>query len=625
MLLTVSLLASGAIPADPAAPQEVKGDPYEQGRKLVESGDIGSALSLWVDAREKLAGAGFEDPRVARAFVETVAKYGLNDYAEMATDMFYWGFSGGPGPPGAGTGDEIRAEGRRTFVLADSLVAGHWAAVGRDDPGSLAMAIKRFWIERDPTPSTPVNERLVEHWQRIARAREMFVYNHSSPYRTDDRGVFWVKYGLPDEITRGHAAVDAREEALYDITGYLRMAMDVSPQFEIWRYGTIHPGEATYFLFGNTDGTGPFKHVEGLHRMLPGNSWVRAGRRRIRPSDVLQLVYYADLARAGGPFLRRYEELDRIWLASGRGPSDGALDAATTRFSAHDALEATRPRPPVRSDLDDSPRSALSAQAVRILNGEEPRLLALAVTSPRWTVNMDSAAAGQGLDLAAYTARSTALVRNGRLDEMLRADMVGLGDEHDLFKLVVRHVKSMRHLTVVAEHAVAGGRADSARSVLPGQQHFDLGAPLSRRTREVEVSDLLVGLPADEGSHAGEWDWPLLPGTRFWREDVLRVYFEAYHPAGAAADRRRNLELRITIVPGGRLGTLDPPTPATIEGGELASIGIVLQSRAPDDAHFFDLDLRNEPAGLLWVVIETTDRETGATHFRTTPVTLLEN
>lgn len=625
VVLAISWPVSGAVPSGPD-PREKERDSYEQGLELLASGDIGGALSLWAEAREKLAGAGIEDPRIARAFVEAVAKYGLDDYAEVATDVFYWGFSGGPGPPGAATGDEIRAEGRRTFALADSLVAEHWAAVGRDDPASLAMAIKRFWIERDPTPSTPVNERLVEHWQRIAHARKMFVYNHSSPYRTDDRGTFFVKYGLPDEITRGHAAVDAKEEAMYDISGYLRMAMDVSPQFEIWRYGTIHPGEATYFLFGNTGGTGPFEHVEGLHQMLPGNSWTRAGRRRIRPGDVLQLVYYADLARAGGPFLRRYEELDRIWLASGRGPSAGALDAATTRFLTDDALDAMRPRPPAHSALDDLPRSVLSAQAVRILSDAEPRLLALAVTSPLWAVNADSAAIGdRDFDLAPYAARSTAVVRNGRLDEMLRADMIGTGDERDLFELVVRHVKPMRHLTVVAEHTVAGDQADSARRVLPGQQHFDLGEPLSRATREVEVSDLLVGLPPDAESAAGTWDWPLLPGTRFWRADVLRVYFEAYHPAGAPADRPRNLELRITVVPGGRLGTLDPPTPATIAAGELASIGITLQSRAPDDAHFFDLDLRNEPAGLLWVVIETTDPETGTTHFRTTPVTLLEN
>ena len=624
-LFAACWLASGAVPTGPDT-HEAGSDSYGQGLALIESGDIQGALSLWIEARENMAGTGVEDPRIARAFVEAVAKYGLEDYEEMSTDMFYWGFSGGPGPPGTDTGEEIRAEGRRTFVLADSLVAEHWAEVGRDDPASLAMAIKRFWIERDPTPSTLVNERLIEHWQRIARARRRFVFNHSSPYRTDDRGTFFVKYGAPDEITRGHASVDAYEEALYGIAGYIRMRVDVSPQFEIWRYATIRPGETTYFLFGNTDGTGPFEHVEGLHRMLPTNARTWAGsRRRFRIADVLQLTYYAELARAGGPFALRYEELDRIWLGSGRGPATGALDAATNRFFTDDNLEARRPRPPTRSEYDDSPKSVLSAQLVRILDGADPRLLALAVSSPRWISGTDPLATAGEFDLGAYTARSTAMVRDGQLDEMLRADMVGANQEGDLFKLVLRHVLAMRHLSIVAEHAVAGGEAEPTRRVLPGHQHFVIGEPLRRGAGETEVSDLLVGLPPQEGYDAGEWEWPLLLATRFWRDDPLRVYFEIYHPTSAPADSLRELELRITIVPGGKLATLDPPTPATIAGGELASIGITLQSRAPNDAHFFDLDLRNEPAGLLWVVIEATDPETGAARFRTTPVTLLEN
>ena len=624
-VLTASGLASGPTPAG-LCPQETERDSYGSGLALIESGDVEGALSLWIAARDTLAAAGVEDPRIARGFVEAVAGYGLEDFEEIATDMFYWGFSGGPEPPGTGIGEEIRAEGRRTFALADSLVAGHWEAVGRDDPASLAMAIKQFWIERDPTPATPINERLLEHWRRVAYARQHFVYNHSSPYRTDDRGIFHVKYGAPDKITRGHATVDAYEEALYDLPGYLRMAVDRAPQFEIWLYWTIHLGEATYFLFGNTDGTGPFRHVQGLHQMLPRNSWDRSVNRRIRTSDVLQLVYYADLARAGGPFASRYDELHRIWLASGRGPATGALEAASYRFIDDDDRQARRVRPPAHSEYDDSPRSVLSAQLVRILDGADPRLLALAVSSPRWTAIADTDGAfGGGLGLASYRARSTAVVRDGRLDEMLRADMIGANDEGDLFKLVLRHVKRMRHLSVVAEHTVAGGRADSSRAVLPGHQHFAIAEPLRRGAAEFEVSDLLVGLPPREGYDAGEWEWPLLAGTRFWREDVLRVYFEVYHPADAPADTRRNLELRITIVPGGKLGTLDPPTPASIATAELASIGIALQSRAPDEAHFFDLDLRNEPAGLLWLVIEATDPETGTTRFRTTPVTLLEN
>lgn len=627
-LCLVVLAAWHPAPGAPAfGPQsrDMGNQPYDKGLALIDAGDVEGALALWIEARVNLAAAGIDDPRIGRAFVEAVARYGPEDYGEIATDVFYWGFSGGPGPPGAHSGEEIRAEGRRTFALADSLVAEHWGEVGREDPASLALAIKQFWIERDPTPATPVNERLLEHWRRVAHAREKYVYNHESPYRTDDRGTFHVKYGEPDDITRGHASVDAYEEALYDIPGYLRMAVDRSPQFEIWRYEAVRPREATYFLFGNTDGAGPFRHVEGLHRMLPSNSWTRSGNRRIRTSDVLQLFYYADLAEAGGPFALRYQELDRLWLASGRGPATGAFDAATSRFSTADVREARRPRPPARSDYDDSPTSVLSGQLVRILDGAEPRLLALAVSSPRWTPSMTPAVTGGKLDLAAYTTRSTAIVRDRDLNELLRAGMIGANNEGDLFKLVVRHIGAMRHLSVAVEHAGAGGEADSARRVLPGQQHFRIGEPLWRGASEFEVGDLLVGLPPPEGYDTGDWEWPLLPGTRFWRDDPLRVHFEIYHPANAPADTLRNLELQITIVPGGRLGTLDPPTPATIAAGELASIGVSLQSRAPDDAHFFDLDLRNEPAGLLWVVIRATDPETGATRFRTAPVTLLEN
>lgn len=623
VVLAASWLAPGATAVGPQI-REPGDQAYGEGVALIESGDVEGALSLWIQARVNLAAAGLEDPRIARAFVEAVAQYGLEDYEEISADMFYWGFSGGSGPHGTDTGEEIRAEGRRTFVLVDSLVAEHWAAVGRDDPASLARAIKQFWIERDPTPATPVNERLLEHWRRVAHARQKFVYNNTSPYRTDDRGTFFVKYGPPEDITKGHASVDAYEEALYGLSANLRMSVDRSPQFEIWLYWTIRPGEDTYFLFGNTDGTGPFKHVEGLHRMLPFNSWRRSANTRTRTGDVLALAYYADLASAGGPFARRYDELHRIWTASGRGPPRGALEAASHRFVDDDNREAARPRPPTRSEYDDSPKSVLSAQVLRVLDGAEPRLLALAVSSPRWSLGTDPDATGGPIGLPGYTARGTAVVRDDNLDEMLRADMVAANDEGDLFKLVLRHIDAMRHLSLAAEHAVAGGEEASARGALPGHRHFDIGEPLRRGAGEFEVSDLLVGLPPQEGYDQGDWEWPLLPGTRFWRDDPLRVHFEIYHPTSAPADTPRKLELRITMVPGGKLGTLDPPTPAATASEELASIGVTLQSRAPDDAHFFDLDLRNEPAGLLWVVIQATDPETGATRFRTAPVTLLE-
>ncbi len=56
--------------------------------------------------------------------------------------------------------------------------------------------IRKFWKKRDPTPSTPENERFIEHFRRVKYALESFP-DLIPPYY-DDRGKVYVKYGLPD-------------------------------------------------------------------------------------------------------------------------------------------------------------------------------------------------------------------------------------------------------------------------------------------------------------------------------------------------------------------------------------------------------------------------------------------
>lgn len=56
---------------------------------------------------------------------------------------------------------------------------------------------KKFWKQRDPDPSTPENERLMEHFRRLDFARENFRF--TAPPYYDDRGKTYIKYGQPDE------------------------------------------------------------------------------------------------------------------------------------------------------------------------------------------------------------------------------------------------------------------------------------------------------------------------------------------------------------------------------------------------------------------------------------------
>ncbi len=622
--------------APTATPQiPTTGDPFERGLALLGDGNVEDALSLWIAARDSLLEVGEEDARIATAFIRVVTERELVRYEEIASVVFLWGFSGN-----AATGaarEEILAEGRRTFAVADSTAVEYWDDVGREDPARLARAIKRFWVERDPTPATLLNERLIEHWRRIAFARRNFVYNRTSPYRTDDRGTLYVRYGTPDRVTRGtlgpsQADLRERRVTIDQMSGF-----DVAPQYEIWRYANMHPPDFTYFLFGNTDGTGPFHHVEGVHRLLPPSArLVSASIDGVRPQHFMELFYYQDLARMGGPYGLRYAELDRLWSTSWPRPrpTEGSLEAASRRFIADDQFAARQPVPPPISEFDDRPRSALSAQTARILDAGLPRLLVLAVSSPIWLPSADLEIIGDSLALNAWTASHTVIARDRALAEIARAGMLPADGPGHLSTLLLRHDPGIRHLSVSARHDVHDGGEDTgdapAPGRLPGHEHFAIGAPLlavgdsvAGDSAPFEASDLVVGIAPRPELDLGELPVPLLPATRFWRADLLRVYFELYRPGPVSG--AGTVEVQVHLTPVTRASPAIPLP--TTEELNLETAAIVVPVESPDarGEHFFDLDLRNELPGLLRVVVEITDQATGVTRVRSTPVRLLEN
>ncbi len=57
---------------------------------------------------------------------------------------------------------------------------------------------RTFWSRLDPAPVTEANERLLEHYRRIAHAREFFGA-HRFPW--DARGEAYIRYGAPDHVS----------------------------------------------------------------------------------------------------------------------------------------------------------------------------------------------------------------------------------------------------------------------------------------------------------------------------------------------------------------------------------------------------------------------------------------
>jgi GWxTD domain-containing protein len=58
---------------------------------------------------------------------------------------------------------------------------------------------RRFWIENDPTPSTEINERLLEHYTRVAIADWALSDERRGARGSEtDRGASLIRFGLPD-------------------------------------------------------------------------------------------------------------------------------------------------------------------------------------------------------------------------------------------------------------------------------------------------------------------------------------------------------------------------------------------------------------------------------------------
>ena len=62
--------------------------------------------------------------------------------------------------------------------------------------------LRRFWVKRDPTPGTAVNERQVDFYSRIKEANRRFREGGAAeiPGWRTDRGRIFIKYGPPDEV-----------------------------------------------------------------------------------------------------------------------------------------------------------------------------------------------------------------------------------------------------------------------------------------------------------------------------------------------------------------------------------------------------------------------------------------
>lgn len=114
----------------------------------------------------------------------------------------------------------------------------------------------RFWLQRDPDPSTAVNER----YEEFRKAREYASKFYRTPRFPEgwnsDRGRVLLKYGFPTQIDRAY------------------FNMDGAHPHEIWRYDNVQGG--VIFVFVDQQGTENFVlvHSTALNEIRNEN-WYR--------------------------------------------------------------------------------------------------------------------------------------------------------------------------------------------------------------------------------------------------------------------------------------------------------------------------------------------------------------
>ncbi|GIV49684.1 MAG: hypothetical protein KatS3mg038_0205 [Candidatus Kapaibacterium sp.] len=114
----------------------------------------------------------------------------------------------------------------------------------------------RFWLQRDPDPSTPANERYEEFRKAREYAAQFYRTQRFPQGWNSDRGRVLLKYGFPTQIDRAY------------------FNMDGARPHEIWRYDNIQGG--VIFVFVDIDGTENFVlvHSTALYEIRNEN-WYR--------------------------------------------------------------------------------------------------------------------------------------------------------------------------------------------------------------------------------------------------------------------------------------------------------------------------------------------------------------
>lgn len=400
--------------------------PYQQGLEQLYRGQVDEALSIWEQNYEESERV---DARIGFEYIRIITEREFDDRFETATEMYYKALLNSTG---VNSRIAVRQEIERLKAITGDGIYRQWTKWWEAEKRELRSDIRGFWIQLDPTPSRTVNERLIEHWQRIAEARKRFTKNSATIYGTDDRALVYIRYGEPDRIQSGILTLQDLnvkpwlERQIIQLDDSIREDMEMSqaqldrdtprsysamhvetlefviydhhryPEYEVWFYDdiAIEGNEPVPFIFGTNIRNDQFELRTGIDDFIPERAYnvdsfseremkdfTRAG---ITPALMLQLLYYEQLSVIDPFFENRLNQLRDCVLDQGREAFSGMdlnFKRETTELIRQRTLQAPQQLSTIESRIPTIP---VNVYQYRFLDeNQSPYLVTFLESEPR--------------------------------------------------------------------------------------------------------------------------------------------------------------------------------------------------------------------------------------------------
>jgi GWxTD domain-containing protein len=562
---------------------------YEKGVIEKENGNYKDALDLWLSAKSVLDDPSEMDPRVGFSFIELVTEQKMSNLYQTASTMYFWALEG-----------EINQENFRHYkteierirpLLNEREYVSFMNKIDSFDNTALSD-LRGVWTRLDLTPTSPYNERLIEHWERIAHIRSEYTMNKNTIYETDDRGLIYMRYGKPDRVFKdqfdfdygqirywaessiksvGGGAFDAaqvdtntslgvagtdmitdegmKEYLVTRLTDHAQQYHTYS-EFEFWMYYGLTgiDSENVIYIFGRDGNSGQFGLRKSIDEMIPTQAFrtrIQNGpaHSQVTPGFLLQLSLYRQAAVADIFFASSFVNMESEVFS--RRTINRQTSIEFRNRSEHQLQTVYARAPDQISDYRMAlPDISMELRQFRFIDDENnPYLATFMLSRPHEAIMLSSFNDynnDQSLILRhvvqLYDENWNVISRHNAQPEIQMIEGGNLRQSPPSFSLFfVPHVKEETRQIFVAELLDANGSKRLAQNSVfseylkgSGKMENLQPEPLNTDSETLEMSDLVLGFNRSDND---ELFFPYMVAleNEIPADENLVIHFEVYH------------------------------------------------------------------------------------------------